>query len=387
MNLRVLPWEYGIRNLLRRPTRSLLTLGALAIVSILILVTVGFIQGLTKTLDVSGGKQTAIVFSINMGENLEYSSIPMSSGDVVAGNVAGITKTDGVLDVSSELFMGTQLQLEDGSETFGLLRGVTSRVFRVREQVSITEGSWPEPGEILVGSMVETKQGLGAKHLEVGDAIELEGESWKISGRFAAGGSVFESEIWCRLTDLQQATRREDLSLVAIKCEDDAAFSKLELFCRQRYDLELQSVAEREYYATLQRDYAPIRTLGWTMVGLISIAGLFAGLNTMFGAVIGRTREMAMLQAIGYSRRAIMLSVIQEGVLLGMGGAIIGALVSFLWIDGVAIRFTMGAFELKVDQIAVLAGCAAGFIMGLLGSLIPGIRAMKQDIVLGLKSI
>ena len=70
MNLRVLPWEYGIRNLLRRPTRSLLTLGALAIVSILILVTVGFIQGLTKTLDVSGGKQTAIVFSINMGENL-----------------------------------------------------------------------------------------------------------------------------------------------------------------------------------------------------------------------------------------------------------------------------------------------------------------------------
>lgn len=123
------------------------------------------------------------------------------------------------------------------------------------------------------------------------------------------------------------------------------------------------------------------------MVGLISIAGLFAGLNTMFGAVIGRTREMAMLQAIGYSRRAIMLSVIQEGVLLGMGGAIIGALVSFLWIDGVAIRFTMGAFELKVDQIAVLAGCAAGFVMGLLGSLIPGIRAMKQDIVLGLKSI
>ncbi|HAL14790.1 MAG TPA: ABC transporter substrate-binding protein, partial [Planctomycetaceae bacterium] len=169
--------------------------------------------------------------------------------------------------------------------------------------------------------------------------------------------------------------------------EDDAAFSKLELFCRQRYDLELQSVAEREYYATLQRDYAPIRTLGWTMVGLISIAGLFAGLNTMFGAVIGRTREMAMLQAIGYSRRAIMLSVIQEGVLLGMGGAIIGALVSLLWIDGLAIRFTMGAFELKVDQIAVLAGCAAGFVMGLLGSLIPGVRAMKQDIVLGLKSI
>ena len=73
---RPLPWEYGIRNLFRRRLRSLLTLVALTTVVVMILVVVGFLRGLEASLAISGDPQVAMVYALNMGENLEYSSIP-----------------------------------------------------------------------------------------------------------------------------------------------------------------------------------------------------------------------------------------------------------------------------------------------------------------------
>ena len=58
----------------------------------------------------------------------------------------------------------------------------------------------------------------------------------------------------------------------------------------------------------------PVRTLAWLVVFLVAGAGVFAGLNTMYGAVVGRVRELATLQALGYLRRAIALAVVQEAV-------------------------------------------------------------------------
>eukprot|EP01043_Picozoa_sp_COSAG02_P114177 COSAG02_NODE_50463_length_320_cov_0.882353_1_plen_80_part_01 len=77
MFFRPLPWEYGVRNLFRRPLRTFLTFVGLTTVVLLVLVVVGFIRGLEKSLSVSGDSRTALVFSLGMGENLEYSSIPM----------------------------------------------------------------------------------------------------------------------------------------------------------------------------------------------------------------------------------------------------------------------------------------------------------------------
>jgi hypothetical protein len=83
MFFRRLPWEYAIRNLFRRPMRTLLTFAGLTTVVVLVLVVVGFIRGLERSLAVSGDPQTAVVFSLGMGENLEYSSIPMRTNDLV----------------------------------------------------------------------------------------------------------------------------------------------------------------------------------------------------------------------------------------------------------------------------------------------------------------
>ena len=79
-------------------------------------------------------------------------------------------------------------------------------------------------------------------------------------------------------------------------------------------------IAETSYYASLQKHYQPVRMLGWLVVVLVAGAGVFAGLNTMYGAVVGRVRELATLQAVGFRRRAIAISLIQEATVAVDGG-------------------------------------------------------------------
>jgi ABC-type antimicrobial peptide transport system permease subunit len=269
----------------------------------------------------------------------------------------------------------------------GLVRGVTRSVLLVRRQVELEAGDWPETGEVLVGRMVAPKLGFTDADLSIGQSISFEGRSWRISGVFSAGGSAFESEAWCRLDELQQAMKRQDLSLVAVTLAPGGDFADLNIFCKERLDLELQAMQEPGYYASLQKDYRPVRLLAWLVVLLVSGAGIFAGLNTMYGSVVGRISELATLQTIGFVRRAILVSLIQEGILLAAGASLLAAAAALLFVNGAAVRFTMGAFSLRIDGIAVLIGCGVGLFLGFMGAIPPAIRALRMPIVEGLKAV
>jgi ABC-type antimicrobial peptide transport system permease subunit len=385
---RLLPWEYAVRNLFRRPLRTSLTFAGLTTVVILIFVVVGFIRGLERSLSVSGDPQTALIFSLNMGENLEYSSIPQSTSDLARASVDGIQQSYGQAHVSPELYLGTQVEVEGGGEpSMGLVRGVTQSALLVRRQVQIESGSWPQSGEVMVGRMVAAKLGAEPQSLEAGSTLTFEGRTWRISGVFSAAGSAFESEVWCRLDELQQAMKRQDLSLVAITLAPNADFSDLDLFCKERRDMELQAMRETEYYATLQKDYGPVRSLAWLVVLLVAAAGVFAGLNTMYGSVVGRIPELCTLQTIGFVRRSILVSLIQEGVLLAAAASLLASLLALIFVNGAAVRFTMGAFSLQIDSAAMLIGCGVGLSLGLFGAIPPAIRALRMNIVDGLKAV
>lgn len=384
---RLLPWEYAIRNLFRRPLRTSLTFVGLTTVIVLVFVVVGFIRGLEQSLAVSGDPQTAIIFSLGMGENLEYSSIAMRTADLVPASVPGIQQRYGQKYVSAELYQGTHVRIEGHHESMGLIRGVTQSALLVRRQVEIEEGDWPGPGEVMVGQMAAAKLGATDSELDVGRSVDFEGRTWRISGVFSSGGSAFESEAWCRLDDLQQAMKRQDLSIVAVTMAPGGDFSDLDLFCKERLDLELQTMKETDYYASLQKDYGPVRWLAWLVVVLVSGAGVFAGLNTMYGSVVGRIPELSTLRTIGFVRRAIVVSLIQEGMLLAAAASLLAALIALLVVNGTAVRFTMGAFSLRIDSMAILTGCGVGLLLGFFGAIPPAIRALRMPVVDGLKSV
>ena len=386
--MKTLPWEYGVRNLFRRPTRTALTLVGLTTVILLIFVVVAFIRGLEASLAASGDDDVVLVYALSSGADIENSSIPARTPALLAASLDGIQRRFDVQHISPEVYLGTRITVAGTDKKgLGLVRGVTTAAPLVRSKMQIVEGEWPGPGEVLAGKLAHSKLGCREEALSVGSTVTFDGREWRISGRFTAAGSAFESELWCPLQDMQTALKRQDLSLVAMKMAPGGSLAEVEMFCSERLDLELKAVPEAQYYASLQQHYKPVRLLGWVVVWLIAGAGVFAGLNTMYGAVVGRVRELSTLQAMGFRRRAITMSLIQEAVLLSVGGSLIAALIAFLLVNGTAVRFTMGAFALRVDSLAVVIGCGTGLVLGLLGAVPPAMKAMRVTVVEGIKAV
>lgn len=362
-------------------------MAALTIVVLLVFVVVGFIRGLERSLVVSGDPQVVLVYSLGAEDNIENSAIAARTPGLLVASVSGIQKRFDVAHVSPELYLGTRIDTRSHREALGLVRGVTVTAPLIRRQLRLSGGRWPEAGEVIVGRLAAAKMGVSPEEVAIGQQVRFEGRAWRICGQFESGGSAFESELWCQLADFQQALKRQDLSVVAVLLQPGVGPSRVSLFCKERVDLELQATGEATFYAALQRHYQPVRILAWLVVWLISGAGIFAGLNMMYGAVAGRVREIATLQAVGYRQRAILLSLIQEGILLSAAASMLAGLIALTWINGQAVRFTMGAFTLHVDGVAILVGCGMGLMLGIVGALPPAIKALRLSVAECLKAV
>ena len=385
---RLLPWDYGVRNLFRRPSRSALTLGGLTIVVLLVLVVVGFIRGLEKSLAATGDENVVLVYALSSGADIENSSIPGRTPALLSASVDGVRRRGGVEYVSPELYLGTRITTVGMTEPgMGLVRGVTTSAPLVRGKVQLVEGEWPQSGEVMVGRLAHSKLGAEEEDLAIGQQVTFDGKAWTVSGVFAAAGSAFESEVWAPLADLQTTLKRQDLSMVAVTMESPDGVTDVDLFCRERVDLELKAVSESGYYAAMQKHYKPVRMLGWVVVALVAGSGVFAGLNTMYGAVVGRIRELATLQALGFRRRAILLTLVQEATLLSCAGALVACVVGLVFVDGAAVRFTMGAFTLAVDSVGIAVACGVAALLGVVGALPPAVKAMRLPVVEAIKSV
>jgi putative ABC transport system permease protein len=395
--MRLLPWDYGVRNLARRPARTALTGLGLALVVFLLLLVVGFVRGLELSLQQSGDPEVVLLHSANAAENLENSSIADEVPAVARTEFAAhLVKYGETPAVSPELTIAGRVGAADagGKAPLAVFRGVDfDRVFLVRRQVALTGGSLPGPGEALVGRLAATKLGIPEADIAVGRTLTIEGRPWRVSGRFAAPGTLLEAEVWCRLEDLKSAMKRpNDVSVVAMRFDPSGDPVKqmgyVDYFCRNRRpDLELMGSREADYYAALQKHFAPMRALAWLLVGLVAAAGGCGAANTMYAAVAGRVREFGALQAVGFPRRAIALSLLQESVILAAGATLLAAGLALALAQGAAVRFTMGAFTLQIDRTALLVGCVAGLGLGVFGAIPPAVRAFRMPIPDALKAV
>jgi ABC-type antimicrobial peptide transport system permease subunit len=394
--MRRLPWEYGVRNLLRRPLRTTLTALGLMLVVFLLLMVVAFLRGLELSLSRSGDPEVVMLHNVNAAENLENSSISDEVTTLARTEFAPFLVTYNAQPaVSPELTIAVRVgTAESGAMQLGVLRGVDfSRTFLVRRQAQLVEGQLPGRDEVMVGALAAAKLGLPADALAVGRSLIIEGKTWVIRGRFAAVGSLFDAEIWSGLDDLKLTLKRpNDISIVAMRFDPqgDAVrqMATVDYFCRSRRpDLELMGSREATYYATLQQHYSHMRALVWSLIVLVALAGACGAVNTMYAAVAGRVREFAALQAVGFPRRAIALSLVQESVLLAAAATLAATVIALTVLQGAAVRFTMGAFTLQLDRTALMVGCGAGLALGLFGAAPPAIRAFRMPIVDALKAV
>jgi len=388
--MRLLPFDYAVRNLARRPVRTALGIAGNALVVLLVLAAGAFVRGMVRALEVTADEHNVILLGAGSEESIERSEIGAGVATVVAGSVRGIKNRAGVDFVSPEIQMALAVRTaaDDPEERLAILRGVTERAFLVHRQVRLTAGRLPRGGadEVLVGALVAAKLGLPEERLGLGAELWIDGRPWRVVGTFSAPHTVMDAEIWLPLADLLVVGKRETISCVVLTLEDPAAFSEVVAFAAQRLDLELAALRERDYFASLAEFFAPIRAMVGISALLIAVGGLLGGINTMYAAFASRARELATLQTLGFRRLALIVALLQESLLLGAAGALPAAALGLALLDGVAIRFSMGAFGLTVDAPVLAAGLGAGLALGVLGALPPAWRCLRLPIPAALRT-
>jgi putative ABC transport system permease protein len=154
--------------------------------------------------------------------------------------------------------------------------------------------------------------------------------------------------------------------------------------------LKLDGQLETEYYAKQTSSGAVIKYIGWLVGVIMAIGSSFAAMNTMYAAVAYRSREIATLRVIGFSRPSILTSFVFEAVLLSLLGAAVGILL-MLPFNGMTtgtsnqVTFSEVVFSLKLTPLVI--GAAVGFavIMGLIGGIFPAWHAARQNILNALR--
>jgi len=229
----------------------------------------------------------------------------------------------------------------------------------------------------------------------VGSEIHSGQNVWKVVGIFDTGGSVAETEVWCDAKVLQGAYRRgNSYQSVLAKLDSPAAFDQFKDWMVSNPQLNIQVKRESEYYAAQSQSLTTlIRTVGFAIAGLMGIGAVFGAILTMYTAVATRAREIATLRALGFNTFAVLVSVLAESMALAFIGGVIGGVAAFLGFNGYQTStinfqtFSQVAFAFRVTPGLLALGLVYAMLMGLIGGLLPAIRAARLPIASALREL
>jgi putative ABC transport system permease protein len=264
---------------------------------------------------------------------------------------------------------------------------------QTREEVSIVEGRMFRfsTNEVIVGRAA-SRQFVG---LNVGDTIVSGQNRWAVVGIFEANGGVAETEIWCDVPTLQDVYRRINaFSLVIVKLDTLDSFEPFNHWLMTNPQVHATIHRENEYYQSQSQTMTRlIDTLGFGVASLMGIGAVFGAILTMYTAVASRSREIATLRALGFNTASVLLSVLAESLVLGAIGGLIGGVAAYLAFNGYQTStmnfqtFSQVAFAFRVTPRLLATGLVYALTMGLIGGLLPAIRAARLPIPSALREL
>ena len=362
--------------------------GVVAVLVGVLSIAAGFKQAMTA----SGSPDAAIV--LRSGSDSEMVSGLGRDQTRLIADAPGVARSATGPLASAELFVIINLpKRSTGMDANVPLRGVETAAFQVRESVKIVEGRKFEWGknEVLVGRGA-AREFAG---LTVGSTIKVGRADWPVVGIFSANGGVAESEIWTDATVLQAAYNRGDsFQSVNVRLNSPGAFQAFKDSLTSNPQLSVKVDRQSEYYAENSQTLTKLITiLGYPIAGLMAIGAVFGALNTMYGAVAARTREIATLRALGFGRGAVMVSLMIESLVLALIGGLFGGGLAYVAFNNFQTStmnwqsFSQVTFAFAVTPHLLVQGIVWATLIGLLGGLLPAFRAAYLPIAAALREL
>jgi putative ABC transport system permease protein len=387
-----IPLIYNMRSVRQRWTSAIVAVIGIAGAVGVFVAMLSLARGFQATLLASGSPGNAIV--LRAGASAEMVSILTNTDVLAIESAPGVARSEAGPLVSPEVVVIAAFPLKKtGTDANVQVRGVSPRVLEIRDKVKILQGRMFRAGlnELVAGRNVAgTYAGL-----DLGRTVKFGGGTWTVVGIFDAGGSAFDSELWCDALVLDQVYKRTQniFQSVTVHLTSEDAFGPFKDALSADPRLTVEAERERAYYEKNSRALTTmIRALGTLVAFVMGIGAVFGALNTMYSAVSERTREIATMRALGFGGGSVVASFVFESLFIaGLGGLVGCAAVLPIngWTTGTINfqTFSHLAFAFRVTPDLLAVGLVFALLMGLIGGLPPAIRAVRRPVATALREL
>jgi putative ABC transport system permease protein len=342
--------------------------------------------GFLRTMAATGSPSRAMVMSDGaLGES--GSTITHDEATILA-DMPGVALDGAHKPVASaDYFAYTAVaKKSDGQDMYVDLRGVSLQDPKLRPEIKLINGRWFRPGkyEIVVGKSAQDQ----FEGLNVGDHVALPSGDWLVTGTFQSNGSANESELFTDVSTLLSAMRTSAYNSVTVRLTSPDAFTTFKNAITTRPGLALEISRESDFYAEQSKSFDQfLKTIAYTVGGIMGLGATFGALNTMYSAIASRAREIATLRAIGFGGAAVVVSVMSEALLFCLIGAGLGVLFAWALFNG--YQHAMGGLVIRLAVTPILAATGIGFglALGAIGGIFPAARAARIPIVDALRAV
>lgn len=388
-----IPLIYNVRSVKARWTSAIVAvLGIAGTVGVFVAM-LSLARGFRATLVASGSPGNALVLRAGAPSEM-MGAVTLESVKVIKDAPGVARDADGQPLVTQEVVGVMPFQLvSNGADANVQVRGVSPNVLNVRQGTKIIAGRMFHSGltELVVGSnAAKTYKGL-----TLGNTVNFGGGRWTVVGVFNAGGSAFDSEVWCDAPVLNEILKRPDnlFQSVTVHLTSSAAFQQFKDAVTTDPRLNVDVTREIDYYSKQSRVMTTlISVLGGLVAGIMAIGAIFGALNTMYSAVAERGREIGTMRALGFASPSVVISFLVEALLISFIGGLVGCL-AVLPLNGYTTStmnfqtFSNLAFAFKITPVLLAEGIVFALVMGVVGGLPPAIRAASRPVANALRSL
>jgi len=385
-----IPIAYNLRNLVVRKTTTLMTALGIALTVAVLLAVLALVNGLRTTLASSGDPLQVIVMRkgaesevVSNFARAQFQDLKFKPGIANGANGQPLASLEVITIVNLA-------STETGEGTNISVRGLMQSGIEMRHGVKLASGRWFQEGkhELVAGKSVSERY----PEARVGQKIAFGRGIWEIVGVFDAGRGAQGSELWGDINQIAADLQRLDgLSSALVRATDQVSAKALVNDINNDQRLNMNAVAEPEYYSAQSAAAAPVEYIGIFVAIIMAVGSAFAAMNTMYAAVARRSREIGTLRVLGFSKGSILFSFFLQSVLLSGLGGVLGCLL-VLPLNGITTgigtsNFSETAFNFHVSPQIMLYGIAFAVVLGAVGGLFPANNAARKEILTALRQI
>lgn len=383
----------NIRTIPARLSSSAVAIVGIAGVVVVFVSVLSIASGFSAAMQGTGSRGRALV--MRSGADSELTSGVSGSEVDIIKQAPGMARDGQSGLASAELYVILDLPKKSAPDKSANIpmRGIEPSGLALRPEVTIVDGRMFQFGtnEVIAG------RGANGQfvNLNVGDTVKTGQNTWQVVGVFTANGGVSETEVWADARTIQGAYRRGNTyQSVLAGLESPEAFDTFRDWLTANPQLNVSIRRENEYYASQGQALSRlIQTIGFGIALLMGLGAVFGAVLTMYTAVATRSREIATLRALGFETSSVLVSVLAESLVLGAIGGLVGGTLAYLGFNGYQTStmnfqtFSQVAFAFRVTPELLGLGLFYALSMGLVGGLLPALRAARLPIPSALREL